>query len=235
MEWLSLLTVAVAPGLALLTYFYLKDRYVTEPIRAVASVFLLGMLVVFPIMIIQRGFILAFGENEWLFSFVISAGIEEFFKWFIVYFFVFPSASFDEPYDGIVYAVASSIGFATVENLLHVLLNPYDLSSVIIRALLPVSAHALFGVVMGYFIGKAKFSETRKKLLLLASLAVPIFWHGWFDWILLTMTTSWYVWMAILMAVLWGVAIWKMNRALAVSPFRSLHREEEVNIFMNGQ
>ncbi len=229
MSWLSLITAAVAPGLALLAYFYLKDKYVTEPIRLVSGVFLFGMLIVFPIMIIQRGLVLAFGEHEWLYSFVISAGVEEWFKWLIVYVFVFSSPDFDEPYDGIVYAVAASIGFATVENLLYVLLHPVDISILLIRALLPVSAHALFGVVMGYFLGKAKFEPSRRRFYIACSISVPILWHGVFDLTLLS-GSDWVWRIMVLMAALWGYGIWKMNRALARSPFRSVKREEEINI-----
>ena len=49
----SLLAAAVAPGLALLTYFYLKDRYDYEPLHMVLRVFLMGILIVLPVMIIQ--------------------------------------------------------------------------------------------------------------------------------------------------------------------------------------
>ncbi|GAK39980.1 protease [Paenibacillus sp. TCA20] len=35
----SVLTAAIAPGLALLTYFYLKDRYDAEPLHIVIRMF----------------------------------------------------------------------------------------------------------------------------------------------------------------------------------------------------
>lgn len=54
---LPLLTAAIAPGIALLVYFYLKDRYDYEPIHMVVRVFLLGFLIVFPIMIVQNGLV----------------------------------------------------------------------------------------------------------------------------------------------------------------------------------
>lgn len=52
---LSVISSAVAPGLALLTFFYLKDKYDQEPLHMVLKVFLLGLLIVLPVMIIQRG------------------------------------------------------------------------------------------------------------------------------------------------------------------------------------
>ena len=68
---------------------------------------------------------------------------------------------FDEHYDGIVYGAAVSLGFATVENILYLFAN--GLESALGRAILPVSSHALFGVIMGYYLGKAKFSEGKEK------------------------------------------------------------------------
>ena len=72
--WVSLLVAAVTPGFSLLTYFYLKDRYDAEPVRKVLKLFAIGLLLVFPTMFLQRGFVLSFGEHPFLFSFVISGG-----------------------------------------------------------------------------------------------------------------------------------------------------------------
>ena len=51
----SILIAAIAPGVSLLTYLYLRDKYDAEPIHMVVRMFLLGVLVVVPIMVIQRG------------------------------------------------------------------------------------------------------------------------------------------------------------------------------------
>lgn len=106
----SVLAAAIAPGLALLAYFYWKDRYDTEPLSMVSKMFVTGALIVLPIMIVQRGLMIWLGESPFAFSFVISAGVEEFFKWFVLYHIVFNHTEFDEPYDGIVYATAVSLG-----------------------------------------------------------------------------------------------------------------------------
>lgn len=50
---LVMLSAAIAPGLALLSYFYLKDQYETEPISVVVKTFLFGVFLVLPIMFIQ--------------------------------------------------------------------------------------------------------------------------------------------------------------------------------------
>lgn len=226
MVWPSLVTAAVAPGLALLAYFYLKDRYDSEPVHMVIRMFMLGVLLVFPTMVLQRGFILGTGENEFLFAFAISGGVEEFLKWFVIYNIIYTHAVFDEPYDGIVYCVAISLGFATLENVIYALVHRPSFSGLLFRAFLPVSGHALFGVIMGYYLGQAKFIRERERKYLWLSLLLPIVWHGAFDYILLVLKAYW-IWAILpLMSYLWGKSLWKVQRANARSPFRSIPCEE---------
>jgi protease PrsW len=227
---LSVLAAAIAPGIALLSYFYLKDRYESEPVSTVIRMFVFGALLVFPTMMIQRAFVLGFGENPILFSFVYSSFLEEFLKWFIVFFVIYKHQDFNEPYDGIVYAAAVSLGFATVENVLYSLLSEPSVSSLLMRALLPVSGHAMFGVMMGYHLGRAKFLRRTEKKHLAMSLLLPVFYHGLFDYIQLGNKSNWLWFMLPLMIFLWGRSIWKMNKANDISPFRGFIREEEVKI-----
>jgi RsiW-degrading membrane proteinase PrsW (M82 family) len=227
---LSVLTAAIAPGVALLAYFYLKDRYDTEPISLVSKLFLFGVLLVFPVMVLQRAMVHGLGEDPFVFSFIISSGLEEFLKWFLIYILIYKHTSFDEPYDGIVYAVAVSLGFATLENVFYAFLNSASISSLLTRALLPVSGHAMFGVIMGYHLGKAKFAPEHRKRNVFYSLAFPIFWHGLFDYILLTTKSHWIWFMVPLMVFLWVRSLWKVNRANATSPLRVVQKEDQVKI-----
>lgn len=225
----SILMAAVAPGVSLLTYIYLKDRYHSEPIAMVLKLFFLGAIVVFPIMIIQRGLLLWLGESPVVFSFIISSGVEEGLKWFVLYHIIYNHTEFDEPYDGIVYATAISLGFATFENVLYAFLVPSSFGGLLMRALLPVSGHALFGIMMGYYLGKAKFRpgpNTRKFIVL--SFAMPFFWHGLYDWIMMTFMTHWFLIIVPLMAFLWIRGLRKIQRANNNSPFRLLKREDEI-------
>ncbi|MNR96463.1 Protease PrsW [compost metagenome] len=221
MLWLAIGTAAVAPGVALLTYFYLKDKYDSEPLHMVIKIFLLGFLIVLPIMILQRGMTHWLGDNSFVESFLVSAGIEELIKWFVLYHMIYNHMEFDEPYDGIVYATAVSLGFATVENVIFALAHQASVGTLLVRALLPVSGHAMFGVIMGYYLGRSKFSEGRKShKFLIFSLLLPVFWHGVYDWIL-NYTTQYWIWYIIpLMAFLWFGGIGKMYRANDRSPFR---------------
>lgn len=228
----SIMMAAIAPGIALLIYFYLKDRYEPEPLHLVIKFFFLGVAIVFPLMIIQRAMVLGLGDSPYLFSFLTSAGVEEFAKWFIIYHILYNHTEFDEPYDGILYTVALSLGFATLENVLYALYNSMSVMSLLLRGLLPVSGHALFGVIMGDYIGKAKFTTTKRKrnIFLALGLALPIFWHGLYDLILHMMSQYWLWYIIPLMIVLWYGGMSKITRASNRSPFRFIKREEEVNL-----
>ncbi|QJC51840.1 intramembrane metalloprotease PrsW [Paenibacillus albicereus] len=227
----SILTAAIAPGVALLTYLYLKDRYDSEPIHLVLKLFLTGMLIVVPIMVIQRGIELFLGSHPLLFSFGLSGGVEEVVKWFVLYHIIYNHTEFDEPYDGIVYAASISLGFATIENILYAVYFPSTFTTLMLRALLPVSGHALFGIMMGYYFGKAKFAPRRSARRLLAvSLLLPVGLHGLYDWII-TSEISEIAWGIVpFMAFLWIWGLVKIGRANARSPFRIVGREEGVKL-----
>ncbi|MCQ6273855.1 intramembrane metalloprotease PrsW [Bacillus sp. V3B] len=212
---LGILSAGIAPGLALLCYFYLKDQFGVEPISLVIRTFLFGSLLVFPLMFIQ--YIL---ETENIIhsslgdAFFSTSLLEEFFKWFIVYYTAFLHFHFDEPYDGIVYGASVSLGFATMENIFYLIANGLEFA--IGRALLPVSSHALFGVIMGYYLGKAKFSPNSKKKWLLLSLLVPFLLHGIYDYILISQT-NWIYIMLPFMIFLWWLGLKKVKEAHSLS------------------
>jgi len=106
---------------------------------------------------------------------------EEFSKYIFVRFFAQPKKAFNEPFDGIMYAVMVSMGFAATENVFYVLESGYVTG--ILRAFTAVPAHATFGILMGYFMGKAKFSKNRIVLNLLGLLLAVTF-HGFYDFFL---------------------------------------------------
>lgn len=221
----SLITMAIAPGIALLAYFYLKDRYMSEPPAMVGKLFLIGVFIVFPTMVIQRGFFIWSGQHEVFLSFFISGALEEFIKWFVIYYYIYKHSEFDEPYDGIVYAVAVSLGFATLENVIYAWAHTLSPSALLFRALLPVSAHALFAVMMGYYFGKAKFSSNRPAWHVASAFFVPALWHGSYDF-LLSSTVRWLWPIVLLMAAMWLLGIDKMKRANDRSPYRSMRTED---------
>ncbi len=212
---LGILTAGIAPGLALLSFFYLKDQYDSEPISTVFKTFMFGALLVFPIMFIQ--YILEVEnifQSSFIHAFISTSLLEEFFKWFILFYVVYQHADFDEPYDGIVYGASVSLGFATLENIMYLVSNGVGFA--VGRALLPVSSHALFGVIMGYYIGKSKFTSTSKSKWLVFSLLFPFLLHGIYDFILITLEHWLYI-MLPFMIFLWWFGLRKVKKARLMS------------------
>lgn len=216
---LVILSAAIAPGLALLSYFYLKDQYDTEPIAVVIKTFLFGVLLVLPIMFLQ--YVLEKEQilnTDFANAFLWAAMIEEFFKWFILIYAIYQHVAFDEPYDGIVYGAAVSLGFASMENVFYLLANGVE--HAFSRAVLPVSSHALFGVIMGYYLGKAKFSLSNNRTYLILGLLAPIVLHGVYDYILLSQE-RWVYFIMPFMVGLWWLGMKKVKQARLLSKFHA--------------
>ena len=207
-----LLSAAIAPGLALLSYFYLRNQMDTEPRRTLLHAFIFGAIITFPVLFIQ--FILkeeqAF-SNPFMINVVFTSSIEEFVKWLVILSVILRHIEFDDPYDGVLYGAAVSLGFATVENILYLL--SFGIDQAFMRAILPVSSHALFGVVMGYYYGKGKFtSEVIQKNYIALALFAPIGLHIIYNSILMLEEYFLYA-MLPFMLFLWWFALRKVKQA----------------------
>ncbi|WP_340155631.1 PrsW family glutamic-type intramembrane protease [uncultured Winogradskyella sp.] len=186
---MNLLLLAIAPVFAILLYIYVQDKHEKEPRGLLISSFLLGavvsILIVFVLYFFTGRFIPITDEfsvwQQFIQAFVVVALSEEFSKYVIVKYFAQPKKAFNEPYDGIIYAVMVSMGFACTENLMYVIDGGYQ--TALVRAFTAVPAHATFGVLMGYYMGKAKFSNNRLVLNLTGLLLATIF-HGAYDFFL---------------------------------------------------
>jgi RsiW-degrading membrane proteinase PrsW (M82 family) len=116
-------------------------------------------------------------------AFVVAGITEEGFKFLVLYLIAWNSRWFNEKFDGIVYAVFVSLGFAAVENIMYVVQSGYQ--TALVRALTAVPAHALFGVAMGYYFGIARMYEEIRSKYLLKAILVPVILHGIYDFILM--------------------------------------------------
>ncbi|MEI8349644.1 MAG: PrsW family glutamic-type intramembrane protease [Candidatus Omnitrophota bacterium] len=187
--------MAIAPVIALLLYFYHKDKYEREPLRFLALSFFYGFMITFVAMVVEvalLSFVAAINEfvvRIFLQAFVVAALVEEGLKFMVFRALVYRSNEFNEPYDGIVYAVMISLGFATLENILY-LLSSYGrfglfgvLNVGVFRALISVPLHAFCGVIMGYYLGLAKFTDSKEheRRYIYAGLGLAIFAHGFFN------------------------------------------------------
>ena len=185
----NLLLLAVAPIFIVIIYIYFKDKYEKEPKRLMLSCFLFGSI----FSIIITTLIYSFTDifiplnddfsigQQLIKAFLIVALTEEFSKYIIVRYFAQPKKDFNEPFDGIVYAVMVSMGFAAIENIFYVVEGGVTVA--LLRAFTAVPAHATFAILMGYFMGKAKFSNQRI-ILNLSGLLLAVVFHGLYDFFL---------------------------------------------------
>jgi RsiW-degrading membrane proteinase PrsW (M82 family) len=186
MNFLALLALALAPGVAIAIFIYLKDKHEREPVSLLLICFFYGTLstvITFAISYPVGVFLLTKESDvvdQFYNAFFKVALIEEFSKFLFVRFILFYNKNFNEPFDGIVYAVMVSMGFATIENILYVFQQGYVTG--ILRIFTAVPAHATFAVMMGYFLGRAKFIDKNNLLFSLIALASATLFHGLYDY-----------------------------------------------------
>jgi len=185
---MSTLLITIVPSILILLYFFLSDKF-KEPKGSIALVFFLGICTCLP-----AGYINSFMENNFkdifserlLFSFLGPAWCEELLKFIILYFIVLKRNEFNERMDGIVYGVAVSLGFATLENYEYVFIlaekweiEPYTMA--IWRSYSAVPMHGLNGCIMGFYFGMFAFTANKKYLIL--CLLIPFIIHGLYNFL----------------------------------------------------
>ena len=185
---MSTLLITIIPSILILLYFFLSDKF-KEPKGSIALVFFLGICICLP-----AGYINSFMENNFkdifserlLFSFLGPAWCEELLKFIILYFIVLKRNEFNERMDGIVYGVAVSLGFATLENYEYVFIlaekweiEPYAMA--IWRSYSAVPMHGLLGCIMGFYFGMYSFTANKKYLIL--CLLIPFVIHGLYNFL----------------------------------------------------
>ncbi len=183
-----LLVLAIAPGLFFLWFFYSRDKYEKEPLRIIFLTFLLGMASIIPAIIFEMIGSVIFPLSSSIFSILIHSfliiSLSEEFSKFLAMIPAFRSIHFNEKMDGIVYGAAAALGFATIENLFYVLEGGFTTG--ILRAILTVPGHALDGVVLGYFLGLARFDRSNRSTLIITGLGLSTILHGFWDFFSLT-------------------------------------------------
>ncbi len=186
---MNLLLATVTPILIVIIYIYIKDKYEKESKRVLLVCFLLGAIlsiIITTLLYVFFDLFLPLPDSysiwqQFVKAFFVVGLIEEFSKYIMVRYYAQPKKGFNEPFDGIIYAVMVSMGFAAVENLFYVLEGGIEVA--VIRAVTAIPAHATFSVLMGYFMGKAKFSNNRMKWNLIG-LSLAVLFHGSYDFFL---------------------------------------------------
>ena len=185
------LILAIIPTILLVRYFYLQDINKPEPVGLIIKIFVIGILSVIPLIFIEimiSGLISisAFQNNiivnSFFLAFIVAGLCEETMKLMIVRKFVFNNIHFDEIMDGVVYTVVASLGFACIENILYVIEG--GITVALMRGISAVPLHAFASGIMGYFIGKSKFSKTNSTHYLYKGLIIAIGIHGTYNFVL---------------------------------------------------
>lgn len=184
MEIVLLLALAIAPCIALILFVYFRDKYDKEPKLLLFVSFLLGAFSVLPTLVVELllNKVSFIEQSAFMDAFFGTGFVEEGWKLFFILLVPYRRKSFNEPLDGIVYAVMVSMGFATVENIMYVINGGVAVG--ILRIFTAVPAHAMFAVIMGFFLGEAKFLHKNKfGFILIAYVAAGSF-HGAYDYFL---------------------------------------------------
>lgn len=195
---------ALLPALIVMFYIYKKDKIEKEPKGLVFSLMVLGALMIIPAGLIEVGLceVLkdAFAEDstEYIFieNFFIIALAEEGCKMLVLRLRTWRNGNFNYTFDAVVYAVAVSLGFAALENVLYVV-SKYSFGLALMRGILSVPGHAIDAVFMGYYYGLAKRGECMgdlraKKFNMFMALLVPVATHGFYDFCL-TMGNDYFI------------------------------------------
>lgn len=192
---LGLLALAIIPSIVLLVIVYKADKIEKEPKRLIFKTILFGAISVVPTVLVELG--VEYGLNlvipqgsvmyTYFETFFGVALVEELFKLWATKLAIWKRPEFNYRFDGIVYCVAGALGFATVENIMYVIDGGF--STGIVRALISVPGHAIFGIMMGCFFGLAKEAHKRGNVtsyrsLLIVSVILPTIAHGLFDFAL---------------------------------------------------
>lgn len=232
MEVILLIALAIAPCAALILFIYFRDKYEREPWKLLLVSFLLGVLSIAPAMVQELLFqkISFINDHVFISAFIGVAFVEEFWKLFFLLLIPFRRKSFNEPFDGIVYAVMVSMGFATLENILYVVQGGWGVG--VLRIFTAVPAHCMFAVVMGYFVGLAKFNKQKKVLYILLGFVLAGIFHGVYDYCLFEKNYEG-VWIGAFLSLIVGLIL--SLRAIKLHRKRSLLLIEEQQKAMQAQ
>lgn len=227
---LALLSLSLAPGVAIGLYIYLKDKHEREPVHLLIISFLYGTFSTIITFLISSGLSPIILSNtsaidQFYNAFFKVALIEEFSKFVFVRFILFNNKNFNEPFDGIVYAMMVGMGFATIENIFYVFEQGIMVG--VLRVFTAVPAHATLAVIMGYFLGKAKFIHQKKLYYSALALIAATLFHGLYDYFLFISFIPG-IWLGAIISLLIGFIL--SRRAIKIhqqaSPFQKNVEEE---------
>lgn len=183
---------AVLPGVLLLAYILWTDRKNSEPWLLIVKGVVCGIISLGILRLFWRYlpdyFTWASVKDTIIervrYAFLYVAIPEEIAKLIMLWVVVSRNTFYNEPRDGIVYAVCVGLGFATLENIGYVTGHENWGKVAFARAMLSVPAHYLCAVLMGYYYANARFWPSRGAIRywqLARIILIPVLIHGTFD------------------------------------------------------
>jgi len=222
-NWI-LIIAAVVPAVFLMVKVYRSDRIEKESENVLRSLVIAGILSTMLALVEERigeTILSLFAEEgtklyNAILYFVIVGLAEESSKYILMKRKTWNSEEFNCQYDGAVYAVFVSLGFALWENINYVL--SYGFGTAIVRAVTAIPGHACFGVFMGVFYGMAKKQyncgrDALSKFLRILAVFVPTVIHGAYDYIasMEEVNSGWYF--VIFVVVLFGISFFAISKS----------------------
>jgi RsiW-degrading membrane proteinase PrsW (M82 family) len=232
---LSGIFLALVPAAIWLVFFYLQDRIEPEPKAYIAGVFALGAVLAAAIGVplVEN----VFRVSHWIHANTLATIIggilivgftQEFLKYAAVRYSIYHSDEFDEPTDGVIYATAAGLGYATVLNIQFVVSNGgVNLGTGAITMAVVALAQASFSGITGYFLGRAKFESEQIWWMPLGITLAAVF-NGLFNWMrgLVVQTNvsltgaSTNIWLGLVLAAVvafttTGVVLWLVRRNIS--------------------
>lgn len=248
-----LVCAAIIPAIALSIYIYKKDRVEKEPIGLLLLLLGLGVAICFPAAKLE-GWLMGFQQELFLplgnmkdntlylptdiFSsymavkaFAVVALVEEGLKFLVLVLVTKNNKNFNSLFDGIIYAVFVSLGFAAYENILYVL--KYGWETAFTRAVYAVPGHTFFAIIMGYYYTlwnvyrKARIKEQKllkdgylagieKKFVcthyLVLALVMPILAHGFYDYCCFMEKKIWRIVLMVFVLFLYGYGFYRVYK-----------------------
>ncbi len=230
----GIVALALAPLMFLLWFFYTRDHLNPEPRRLVLKIFGLGLLAFMPVFLVQQIVPLP----AWLMAVVVVPVLAELAKFWVVKRGIYNHPEFDEPVDGIIFASAAGLGFATLQVIGSMLYAyfavvrlglpgavtgaawPAVLNMFALQGLLVGPGHALWSSLWGYGLGLAKFSPARQGgRLVRQGLLAAMLSHAAFS--ALVLESSWWLnraGLVLVITALWFVVMRCLRSALALTP-----------------
>ena len=187
-----LFIVAALPALLLLGFIYYRDRKEKPPVKLMILLLATGAATTVPAAIVEfigQAFVMGdsddLGLRLLIFCFFVIAIAEELGKYLVTICITWKSKEMQHSYDGVIYAVCSSLGFAILENVLYVYQG--GLLTGIMGAFTAIPLHCTVGVVMGALYAKAReeaYAGDRGGMIGYMAWAylVPVCIHGAYDY-----------------------------------------------------